>query len=321
MVVAPTLNFALTPGVSNIATPLDYSTKSGVMNYQRGTEPLTIKFDGEVGSLNTFIERLSDRAIEMGWGHTYANILDIPTTVGGTVTTYNLLQEFGRLKLQDVTAHANNSWITQQTRAAQNAVMMYYCIMASLTDDANIKILTETDKFTLQGIPDGPSLFKYLVDVVNIDTRATVTHIRTNLSNLDIQVSALNFDIEKFNLYVKEQRKQLQSRGERSDDILINLFKAYNNVPDKIFVNYILRKKESYEEGAEITVDSLMADALNRFQALKSEGRWKVESPEDKSYITLQTELAEFKFLLKKNKLKLSDSDLPKSRKIKKHDK
>ena len=321
MVAAPTLNFALTPGVSNIATPLDYSTKSGVMNYQRGTEPLTVKFDGEVGSLNTFIERLSDRAIEMGWGHTYANILDIPTTVGGTVTTYNLLQEFGRLKLQDVTAHANNSWITQQTRAAQNAVMMYYCIMASLTDDANIKILTETDKFTLQGIPDGPSLFKYLVDVVNIDTRATVTHIRTNLSNLDIQVSALNFDIEKFNLYVKEQRKQLQSRGERSDDILINLFKAYNNVPDKIFVNYILRKKESYEEGAEITVDSLMADALNRFQALKSEGRWKVESPEDKSYIALQTELAEFKSLLKKNKLKLSDSDLPKSRKIKKNEK
>ena len=319
-VVAQPPNFALTPGVSNIAIPLDYATKSGVMNYQRGTEALAIKFDGEVGSLNTFVEKLSDRAIEMGWGHANANILDIPTTVDGIVTTYNLLQEFGRLKLQDVTAHANNTWITQQSRAAQNAVMMYYCIMASLTDEANIKILTETEKFTLQGIPDGPSLFKYLVDVVNIDTRATVTHIRTNLSNLDIQIATLNFDIEKFNLYVKEQRKQLQSRGERSDDILINLFKAYNNVPDKVFVDYILRKKESYEEGAQVTVDSLMADALNRFQALKSEGKWKVESPEDKSYIALQTELAEFKSLLKKSKLKLADSNLPKSRKNKRND-
>ena len=46
VVVAPPPNFALTPGVSNIAIPLDYSTKSGVMNYQRGTEALTIKFDG-----------------------------------------------------------------------------------------------------------------------------------------------------------------------------------------------------------------------------------------------------------------------------------
>lgn len=311
--VAPPPIFALTPGVSNIANPLDYSTKSGVMNYQRGTEALSIKFDGEVASLTTFIEKLSDRAIEMGWGHPHANILDISTTVAGIVTDYNLLEQFGQVKLQDVIDHATDTWIGRQTRAAQNAVMMYYCIMASITEEANVKVLTETDKFIINGIPDGPCLFKYLVDVVNIDTRATVTHIRTNLSNLDSQISALNFDIEKFNLYVKEQRKQLQSRGERSDDILVNLFKAYNNVPDKVFVDYILRKKESYEEGSDVTVDSLMADSLNRFQALKSEGKWKLESPEDKNYVALQTELSEFKDLLKKSRLKLSDKSLPKA--------
>ena len=311
--VAPPPIFALTPGVSNIANPLDYSTKSGVMNYQRGTEALSIKFDGEVASLTTFIEKLSDRAIEMGWGHPHANILDISTTVAGIVTDYNLLEQFGQVKLQDVIDHATDTWIGRQTRAAQNAVMMYYCIMASITEEANVKVLTETDKFIINGIPDGPCLFKYLVDVVNIDTRATVTHIRTNLSNLDSQISALNFDIAKFNLYVKEQRKQLQSRGERSDDILVNLFKAYNNVPDKVFVDYILRKKESYEEGSDVTVDSLMADSLNRFQALKSEGKWKLESPEDKNYVALQTELSEFKDLLKKSRLKLSDKYLPKA--------
>lgn len=321
ILVAPPPQFALTPGVSNIAQPLDYSTKSGVMNYQRGTEALAIKFDGEVASLTTFIEKLSDRAIEMGWGHNNANILDIPINEAGVATTYNLLQEFGRLKLQDIIDHANDTWIGQQTRAAQNAVMMYYCIMSSLTEDANIKVLTETDKFTFNGIPDGPSLFKYLVDAVNIDTRATVTHIRTNLSNLDIQISSLNFDVERFNLYVKEQRKQLHSRGERSDDILVNLFKAYNNVPDKIFVDYMLRKKESYEEGAEVTVDSLMADALNRFQALKSEGKWKLESPEDKSFIALQSEISEFKTLLKKSKLKLADSNSSKTKKNRKQSK
>ena len=313
VVVAQPPVFALTPGVNNIANPLDYSSKSGVMNYQRGTEALSIKFDGEVASLTTFIEKLSDRAIEMGWGHPQANILDIPTINAGVANNYNLLEQFGQIKLQEVIDHATNNWIGRQTRAAQNAVMMYYCIMASITEEANVKVLTETDKFIINGIPDGPSLFKYLVDVVNIDTRATVTHIRTNLSNLDSQISALNFDIEKFNLYVKEQRKQLQSRGERSDDILVNLFKAYNNVPDKVFVDYILRKKESYEEGSDVTVDTLMADSLNRYQALKSEGKWKLESPEDKNYVALQTELSEFKDLLKKSKLKLSDKSLPKS--------
>ena len=309
-VARPTV-FSLTPGVNDIANPLDYSTKAGVMNYQRGTEPLSIKFNGEAASLTTFIEKLSDRAIEMGWGHPNANILNIPVTDAGIVTAHHLLNEFGRMKLQDVTEQATQAWIGQQTRAAQNAVMMYYCIMSSLTEEAYLKVLTESDKFTINGNPDGPCLFKYLVDAVNIDTRATITHIRTNLSNLDSQISALNYDIEIFNLYVKEQRKQLQCRGERSDDILVNLFKAYNIVPDKIFADYILRKKENYEEGSDVTVDSLMADAMNRFQALKSEGKWKLESPDDKTYIALQTELTEFKNLLKKSKLKLSDKTLP----------
>ena len=62
-----------------------------------------------MGSLNTFIEKLSDRAIEMGWGHNNANVLDISTTEGGVATTYNVLQEFGRLKLEDVTTYTNNS--------------------------------------------------------------------------------------------------------------------------------------------------------------------------------------------------------------------
>ena len=166
------------------------------MNYQRGTEALSNKFDGEVASLTTFIEKLSDRAIEMGWGHPHASILDIPTTAAGVVTKYNLLEQFGQIKLQEVIDHATHTWIGMQTKAAQNAVMMYYCTMASITEEANVKVLTETDTFIINGIPDGPNLFKYLVDAVNIDIWATVTHIRTNLSNLDGQISALNFDID-----------------------------------------------------------------------------------------------------------------------------
>ena len=85
------------------------------MNYQRGTEPLSIKFNGEVASLTTFIEKLSDRSIEMGWGHPNANIINIPVTVAGIVTTHHLLNEFGRIKLQDVTDQASSAWIGQQT--------------------------------------------------------------------------------------------------------------------------------------------------------------------------------------------------------------
>jgi hypothetical protein len=38
-------------------------------------------------------------------------------------------------------------------------------------------------------------------------------------------------------------------RGETSNDLLANLFKGYGAAMDKIFVDYISRKKERYEEG------------------------------------------------------------------------
>ena len=79
-----------------------------------------------------------------------------------------------------------------------------------------------------------------------------------DLTNLDATIAVVQYDIEKFNLSMKEKRKQLRSRGEISQDLLSTLFKAYESVPDQIFNNWLICKKENYEEGTDVTSDTLM---------------------------------------------------------------
>ena len=62
--------------------------------------------------------------------------------------------------------------------------------------------------------------------------------------------------------------------------------------------------KENNEEGAEVAPDMLMLDALNRYQSLKNEGKWKSTSPEDKQIIALTMQIEEMQKLLKGTNLR-----------------
>ena len=141
-------------------------------------------------------------------------------------------------------------------------------------------MINKSEIYVINGINLGPLLFKFLTSVITIDTRATITNIRMDLTNLDAYLSKLKFDINKFNLYIKEKRKQLRNRGETLQDILVNLFKVYEVVPDQTFHNW------NHKEGIEVIPYSLMLDALNQYQLLKTEGKWRNMSPEDKTVVT-----------------------------------
>jgi hypothetical protein len=76
-------------------------------------------------------------------------------------------------------------------------------------------------------IPCGALLLKIIIRKAHVDTRATVSFIRTALSSLDTKMMALDSDISKFNAYVKTQVIALEARGETTTDLLVNVFKGY----------------------------------------------------------------------------------------------
>ena len=286
--------FALSPALAISAQFIDYSTRTGMLIFTQATEKLSIQFEVEEDSVQTFIELLRDRAAMSGWNEDAVS----PIT---KCNNFNLLTEFGRIKLADLKADVAN-YIDQNTRKAQNSYQMYLCITNSLTEAGRAKILTETDQFTVNGIPSGPLLFKLLMTRAATDTRATVTYIRTAMSKLDEYMKTIDSDIEKFNLYVRKLRQNLSARGETSNDLLVNLFKGYASASDESFTRYIQRKKDAYDEGDNVTEETLMKDAINKFQNLKLEGKWNALSADQEKLVALQ---AEFKVLKDKN-LKLT---------------
>ena len=166
-------NFSLSPAQANAANFIDYTQRTGMLLFNQATEALTVPFGVEESSLQTFVELLRDRANMCGWDEGNDPI----TQVNGI----GLLMEYGRVTTQDLTQNVN-TYIATQTRKAQNSYQMYLCITNSLTEDGRARILTNTNVFTVQDIPSGPLLLKLLVTRAAIDTRATVTHIRTSLS-------------------------------------------------------------------------------------------------------------------------------------------
>jgi hypothetical protein len=65
------------------------------------------------------------------------------------------------------------------------------------------------------------------VMVSHVDTRATVTAVRTKLSSLDSAMREHNSDIMVFNDHVLSLVSQLHAQGEQTQDLLVNLFKGY----------------------------------------------------------------------------------------------
>ena len=120
-----------------------------------------------------------------------------------------------------------------------------------------------------------------------------MTTIRRNLSSLDSYINRIDSDIEKFNVYVKTQRVSLLARGETTNDLLVNLFKGYHSASDREFIGYIIRKEDSYNEGAAMTEDELMQLAENKFKTLSDEGKWHTPTEDQQKIIALTAQISE----------------------------
>jgi chromatin remodeling complex protein RSC6 len=185
--------------------------------------------------------------------------------------------------------HAYND---EETRAAQESVQIYLCIMASLTEEAMQRMSLFIEQYTINEKPAGLALLKLIIQEAYIDTNATTKIIREKLSSLDKYMTTVGSDIEKFNLHVKGQLDALQARGQTTHDLLANLFKGYGAASDKTFRAYIKKKEEDYEEGIDIDTTRLMLLALNKYKTrLVEEQKWNAPSDEEAKIIALEAQL------------------------------
>jgi len=150
--------------------------------------------------------------------------------------------------------------------------------------------------------PIGAAFLKILIREAHVDTRTTVMHIRAKLSALDSYILTIGCDISKFNAYVKDLIDSLTAKGETTQDLLANLFKAYKAVSDREFISYIRKKEDEYEEGVNIDTDTLMLQADNKFKIMREAKTWNAPSPEEEKILALETQIQKLRKEKKKPK-------------------
>ncbi len=314
MAAAP-VAFALSPAMA-IPGIIDLSSKTGKDIFRRATEKLEEElYDCLPDGMTQFLQSLSIRATEYGWEDDTGGIMQIPEDPANQLSdTNNLIENYGRITIETIRAF-ETSYIAMQIRPAQDTYMLYKCLMKSISKEGKSKITIWKNQYHINGKPSGNLLLKVIIRESHLDTNATISTIRTNLSNLDTCMLKIGGDITKFNTCVKELIESLHARGEVTTDLLINLFEGCFAVEDKNFNSHILKKKENYEEGGSQSEDSLMLLAKNKFTLLKDAGRYNMPSAEEEKILALQAEIKQVsKKWSKERKGKNPNDKAPKKR-------
>eukprot|EP00978_Attheya_sp_CCMP212_P041918 scaffold246883_cov62-Attheya_sp.AAC.2 len=122
--------------------------------------------------------------------------------------------------------------------------------MSSISKEGKDTIHIWLSHYKVRNYVSGVLLLKVLIRESHLDTNAMTTSIRRQLlGELHVFLPTIGHGITKFNQHVQLLIKALTAWGDTINDLLSNLFKGYLAASDKVFVLYMTRKQEEYEEG------------------------------------------------------------------------
>ena len=282
--------FALTPADA-VPGVIDYTTPEGRNIYKYGTSRLTEGlFDCHADGLHTFLNAVDARGKEYGWSDDVTGILYIPTDPAAPFDLHYLVERYGTITLQQI-RNFDETYINLPVRAAQDNQMLFKALFESLSKEGRDKVTLWKEEYHVGNKPSGLLLLKVIIRESHVDTNATSASIRLKLMGLDNQMAVMGFNITKFNEYVMLLVQSLAARGERSDDLLINLFKGYLAAPDKEFKSYVRTKQNEYFEGAEIRATTLMRLAKDKYEMLVESKAWNAPTTEEEKIIALEAKV------------------------------
>lgn len=265
--------FSLTPAEQHTAAFIDLGTTEGRKMFSTATKPLDEPYDGSKNGMHMFLHQVNTRADICGWTTT---IMTIPApTAANPNATFSLLHQYGQLTLAHIEAHAL-TYQGQPTKAAQDANAMKLFLASSLTKTLMMRVLAKKSSYTFNDIMNGPAMLRVILQLVGIETTASVAVINATLRTMPTKLHELKNDIVKFNEFVTEQCNELVTRGHPPHDILHLLFEAYRTAGNSEFTEYIRAKQSAVYDGTlVIDYQDLMTTAEEKYKIMVITGDWK----------------------------------------------
>ena len=120
-----------------------------------------------------------------------------------------------------------------QHLANQNNQIMQVSIWDLLTLRAQQSLTQYKVEYTFDGIICGPLLLKIIICLATIDSRATISIIRSQLNNIDAYAAGVTGDVEKITEFFTDNLDRLKASGANFDNEVDTLFKGLKDVPCK----------------------------------------------------------------------------------------
>ena len=130
-------------------------------------------------------------------------------------------------------------FIQGNNRNSQNSKLLFDLLTNSISIDGLQCVQLWRNQYELNGLVSGECLLKVIIRESYLDSNATVSTLRLNLTNLDEYVLSNGTDIVAFNAYVQSQVDGLTARSEITNDLIVNLFKGYRAMKDQVFLDYL----------------------------------------------------------------------------------
>jgi len=185
---------------------------------------------------------------------------------------------------------------------------MTKCILSSLTEAARDQLLVAKHSWILSNEdPINPTnvavaalLYKEIMRLTTLDTRATNKALRDNLKALPEYCIQVKGDVDKINSNFMQNLNQLLARGEGADDKEDSLFATYQHVPDAEFRKYMSQKKDDYYDNINDMVNAdyktIMLKATKYDMLLSNKDRqFGTPSNKEQRVIALKKEIQQFK--------------------------
>ena len=166
-------------------------------------------------------------------------------------TPINMVSDYGRVTLEQVTAwvltliHGNN-------RNNQNSKLLFDLLTNSISIEGLQRVQLWRNHYELNSLVSGECLLKVIICESYLDSNATVSTVRLNLTNLDEYILSNGTDIVAFNVYVQSQVDGLAACGEITNDLIVNLFKGYHAMQDQAFLDYLCMIENAHKDGTAI---------------------------------------------------------------------
>ena len=265
--------FLRTPLQAKVNDTIDFSSKEGHRYHEMATKslfPAGVKFDVEPAKFQIFKNLLFTRLHNLGMFQVNKNCM-IP--IAGI--QINMVTDYGCVTLANVMAHIA-TFITTNAHNSQNSKILFHLLNNSCSTEGLRRVQLWHSQYEVAGQQSGECFLKIIVWERYLDSNATVTTMRLNLTNLDEYMATNGSDIVTFNAYVQSQIDGIAARGEITSNLLVNLFKRYKMVKDKPFLDYLQTIENGHEDGsAVVDAPHLMLHAVNFYKNQITHKQWE----------------------------------------------